>query len=70
MLTYESADVMHALFDRASSVNRWNIRAMFLKENLDYFSPKVEQLDIFREADKMTFISFTDKIVTAKNGKS
>ena len=69
-LTYEAADVMHALFDRTSSLNRWSIRAVFLRENLDYFSPKVEQLDIFRDNEKMTFLSFTDKIVTAKNGES
>jgi cell cycle checkpoint control protein RAD9A len=68
-LTYEAASVMHALFDRASSSNRWNIKALFLRENLDYFSPKVEQLDIFRDGEKMTFLSFTEKIVTAKNGK-
>jgi len=69
MLTYESAEVMNALFDRNSSFNRWSIRASFLKENLDYFSPKVEQLDIFHENNKMTFLSYQDKVVTAKNGR-
>ena len=61
---------MHALFDRGASTNNFGIRASFLKENLEYFSPKVEQLDIFHIDDKMTFLSFTDKIVTAKNGKT
>ena len=69
-LTYEAADVMHALFDRSASVNKWAIRASFLKENLDYFSPKVEQLDIFHNDEKMTFLSFTEKVVTVKNGNS
>jgi hypothetical protein len=60
---------MHALFDKHSAVNQWSINSSFLRENLDFFSPKVEQLDICRENDRITFLSFTNKIVTAKRGK-
>ncbi|KAF2673167.1 hypothetical protein BT63DRAFT_147837 [Microthyrium microscopicum] len=67
-LTYESAEIMQALFDRDLAENKWAIRAGFLKENLAYFSQKVEQLDIFYEEGKMTFLSFTAKVVSAKNG--
>jgi cell cycle checkpoint control protein RAD9A len=50
-------------------MNYWSIKSSFLKENLDFFSPKVEQLDIHHEDDKMTFLSFTNKVVTDKKGK-
>jgi cell cycle checkpoint control protein RAD9A len=60
---------MHAIFDRSPSMNYWSIKSSFLKENLDFFSPKVEQLDIHHEDDKMTFLSFTNKVVTDKKGK-
>jgi cell cycle checkpoint control protein RAD9A len=61
---------MHAIFERLSSMNFWTIKASFLKENLDFFSPKVEQLDIYHEDDKMTFLSFTSKVVTDKKGET
>lgn len=67
-LTYEATEIMNALFDKATSFNRWAIKAAFLKENLDYFSPKVEQLDIFYDNDKMTFLSYQDKVLSSKNG--
>jgi cell cycle checkpoint control protein RAD9A len=45
------------------------MRSPFLKEFSDYFGPKAEQLDIYYEESKVTFLSFTDKIVSSKNGK-
>jgi cell cycle checkpoint control protein RAD9A len=69
-LTYESVEVMHALFDRNTANNRWSIKSAFLKEFIDYFSPKSEQLDIYAEDGKVTFLSFTEKVVNRKNGMS
>jgi len=69
-LTYESTEVVHALFDKNTASNRWSTRATFLKEFSEYFGPKAEQLDIYLEDGKVTFLSFTDKIVNSKNGKS
>jgi len=60
---------MHALFDRSSASNKWTIKAGFMKEFTDYFSPKAEQLDMYCEEGKMTFLSFTEKVVNAKSGK-
>lgn len=70
-LTYESVEVMHALFDRASATNRWSIRAAYLREFVDFFAPKAEQLDVYCDAGegKVTFLSFTEKIVNAKQGQ-
>jgi cell cycle checkpoint control protein RAD9A len=67
-LTYEAVDIMHALFDKQSAVNQWSINSSFLREHLDFFSPKVEQLDICYERDRITFLSYTNKVVTAKKG--
>jgi cell cycle checkpoint control protein RAD9A len=69
-LTYEAIDLNHPVFDRNNSLNRWTIKSSFLRENLDFFSPKVEQLDIFHDQDKMTFVSFTNKAPSANKGES
>lgn len=68
-LTYESIEVAHALFDRNTASNHWTTRALFLKEFSEYFGPKAEQLDIYLEDGKVTFLTFTDKIVNSKNGR-
>lgn len=68
-LTYEATEVVHALFDSTSAVNHWATNALFLKDFSEHFSPKAEQLDIYLEDGKVTFLSFTDKIVNSKNGK-
>jgi cell cycle checkpoint control protein RAD9A len=68
-LTYEAVKLSYPLFDRQNSANRWTIKSSFLRENLDFFSPRVEQLDIFCSQDKMTFISFTNKVTAANKGE-
>ncbi|KAF2761093.1 Rad9-domain-containing protein [Pseudovirgaria hyperparasitica] len=65
-LTYESADVMHALFDRNSAHNKWTIQSQMLKEYIDYFGARTEQLDIYAEDDRVIFTSFTEKITNGK----
>ena len=61
---------MHALFDKNTASNHWSIRSGFLRQFSEYFGPKAEQLDIYAEDAKVTFLSFTDKIVNSKtNGK-
>jgi cell cycle checkpoint control protein RAD9A len=67
-LTYESVNVMHALFDKHTAINQWSIKASILREIVEYFSPKTEQLDIYHEEDKVTFLSFTEAVVGTKNG--
>ncbi|KAJ9645973.1 hypothetical protein H2199_003016 [Coniosporium tulheliwenetii] len=66
-LTYESVEVMHALFDKNMAQNRWKIQAGCLKEFIEYFGPKTEQLDIYSEDGRVTFMSFTEKITDGKN---
>lgn len=65
-LTYESIDTMRALFDKNRATNNWKINAKNLREYVEYFAPKTEQLDIYAEEGKCTFLAFTEKISHGK----
>lgn len=59
---------MHALFDRTQATNKWSIKSGYLKEFIEYFGPRTEQLDFYYENDQVTFTSFTEKIINANKG--
>jgi cell cycle checkpoint control protein RAD9A len=65
-LTYESVEVMQALFNKNAAHNSFNISARMLKEYAEYFGPKAEQLDISAEVGRVTFASFTEKIMDGR----
>lgn len=65
-LTYESIEMMHALFDRNRAVNKWTIQSRLLHEFVDYFGTKTEQLDIYAEDGKVTLTSYTEKITNGR----
>lgn len=65
-LTYESAEVMHALFDRAAANQGWRISSRVMREYVEYFGPKTEQLDLCASDGKVIFTSFTEKIQDGK----
>ena len=65
-LTYESTEVMHALFDRTAASQGWRISARVLREYIEFFGPKTEQLDLLAQEDKAIFTSFTEKIQDGK----
>ncbi|KAL9094699.1 MAG: hypothetical protein Q9165_002969 [Trypethelium subeluteriae] len=65
-LTYESVEVMQALFNKSAAHNVFQISAKMLKEYSDYFAPKAEQLDMYAENGRVTFTSFTEKIMDGK----
>ncbi|KAF2501802.1 DNA repair protein Rad9 [Lophium mytilinum] len=65
-LTYESVEVLHALFDKNAAKNHWSISSGLLKEYIEYFGRKTEQLDIYAEEDRVVFTSFTEKITNGK----
>ncbi|CZT15907.1 related to rad9 protein [Ramularia collo-cygni] len=65
-LTYESVEVMHALFDRTSATQGWKISSRVLREYVEYFAPKAEQLDLYAENGKAVFTSFTEKVDDGK----
>lgn len=65
-LNYESAEVMHALFDKASASQGWRISSRIMREYIEYFGPKTEQLDICAQQGKVIFTSFTEKIQDGK----
>ncbi|KAK5132813.1 hypothetical protein LTR08_008614 [Meristemomyces frigidus] len=65
-LTYESVEVMHALFDRTAATQGWRIASRVLREYIEFFGPKTEQLDLLALDGKTIFTSFTEKITDGK----
>ncbi|KAK4494038.1 hypothetical protein PRZ48_015225 [Zasmidium cellare] len=65
-LTYESVEVMHALFDKTAATQGWRISSRVLREYIEYFGPKTEQLDLLAQDGKAVFTSFTQKIQDGK----
>jgi cell cycle checkpoint control protein RAD9A len=62
-LTFESISSQHALFNAELARNRWSISSKTLREFVEHFGPKTEQLDIYSEDGRVTFVSYTEKIV-------
>jgi len=60
---------MYALFDKQHAKNHWTIRSLYMKEFVEYFGPRTEQLDMYYEDGRITFTSFTEKIVNANRGR-
>ncbi|KAG0127736.1 Rad9-domain-containing protein [Tuber indicum] len=65
-LTYEEVDVMHAVFDKDAARNMWIVKGRLLREFMEHFGPKAEQLDISSENGRAAFTSFTEKLVDGK----
>jgi len=65
-LTYESVEVMHALFDRSAATQGWRISSRVLREYIEFFGPKTEQLDLLAQDGKARFTSFTEKVQDGK----
>lgn len=67
-LTFESVAPMHALFVKESANNNWSISSRTLKEFAEHFGPGTEQLDIYSEDGRVSFTSYTEKIMSG-NGR-
>ncbi|MCJ1477007.1 hypothetical protein MMC13_005678 [Lambiella insularis] len=65
-LTYESMEVVYAVFDKNAAQNHWAINAQVLKSFVEYFGAKTEQLDMYYESGRVTFTSYTEKITNGK----
>ena len=65
-LTYESIEVMHALFNRNAAKNTWKIGASTLRSFVEYFGANTEQLDISSENGRATFTSYTEKVTNGR----
>lgn len=68
-LTFETASSMHALFKPEMAKSVWSISSRVLREFVDHFGPKTEQLDIYSKDGRATFTSYTEKIVAGKGMK-
>jgi cell cycle checkpoint control protein RAD9A len=67
-LTFEAAVSMHALFRQEHAKSRWAISSRALREFVEHFAPKTEQLDMYSEDGRASFTSYTEKIMSG-NGK-
>lgn len=65
-LYYESGEVLHASFDLQNSGNHWTVSSKTLRDVVEYFGPKTDQLDWCFQEGKVTFTSYTEKV---QNGK-
>ncbi|EHY53025.1 hypothetical protein HRR83_006136 [Exophiala dermatitidis] len=65
-LFYESAEALHAAFDRAGSANYWTVSSRTLRDVVEYFGPKTDQLDWYYQNGKVTFTSYTEKIQSGR----
>lgn len=65
-ITFEAAEVMHALFDKSAANQGWRISARVLGDYIEYFGSRTEQLDMLAQAGKAIFTSFTEKIQDGK----
>jgi cell cycle checkpoint control protein RAD9A len=65
-LYYEPDEVLHAGYDPTASPNHWKVSSRTLRDVVEYFGPKNDQLDWFFKDGKMTFTSYTEQV---KNGR-
>lgn len=61
-LTFEAVQPMRAMFREEQVKNRWQLSSRTLRELVEHFEPKTEQLDIFHENGRANFMSYTEKI--------
>ncbi len=66
-LTYEPTNVLRANFDSAGSPNYWTTSARTLRDIVEYFGAKTDQLDWSFEKGKVNFTSYTEKITDGRD---
>lgn len=54
------------MFDKTTASQSWKISSRLLREYIEYFSPKTEQLDFMAKDGKAIFTSFTEKVMDGK----
>lgn len=63
-LHFEEVKPVHALFVKESAHNHWAISSKTLREFVEHFGPGTEQLDIYSEDGRVSFTSYTEKIMS------
>ena len=61
-MTYDPAEVLYATFDDSRSQNYWTASSRTLRDIVEYFGPKTDQLDWYFENEKVTFTSYNEKV--------
>ena len=58
--------MVNAIFKKETANNRWAIGSDVLKTFVDYFGAGTDQLDLWVENGRVTFTSYTEKIMNGK----
>lgn len=58
--------MMQAVFDKGRATSSWKASARMLRELMEFFGPKTEQLDICAEEEQVTLTSYTEKVMHEK----
>lgn len=66
-LIYEPTNVLRANFDSTNSPNHWTTSARTLRDIVEYFGAKTDQLDWSFEKGKVNFTSYTEKITDGRD---
>lgn len=65
-LQYEQTTTMHAVADRTTSHNRFTIAARAMKDVIDHFAPRAEELTLAVSDGNLLLTSFTEGVVSDK----
>ncbi|KAF2860278.1 hypothetical protein K470DRAFT_73000 [Piedraia hortae CBS 480.64] len=65
-LLYEATETIQAVFDRTAASQGWRISSKVLREYIEFFSPKTEQLEIVAQETKTVFTSYREKVQDGK----
>jgi cell cycle checkpoint control protein RAD9A len=66
-LIYEPTNVLRANFDTGGSPNYWTTPARTLRDIVEYFGAKTDQLDWSFEKGKVNFTTYTEKITDGRD---
>ncbi|EPX71324.1 checkpoint clamp complex protein Rad9 [Schizosaccharomyces octosporus yFS286] len=66
-IAYEQTQTLHAVFDKASCHNNWQINSKILKDLIEHFGQKTEELTIQPVQGRVLLTSFTEEVVHNKD---
>ncbi|EPY53466.1 checkpoint clamp complex protein Rad9 [Schizosaccharomyces cryophilus OY26] len=66
-IAYEQTQMLHAVFDKASCHNNWQINSKILKDLVEHFGQKTEELTIQPVHGRVLLTSFTEEVIHNKD---
>jgi cell cycle checkpoint control protein RAD9A len=66
-LTYSSSPSFYAVFDRKECSQHFIIQSKVAKEYLDHFQPRIEEIDIYADEDRLIWNGYTEGFIGDEN---